>query len=91
MLDVDDKSSVAEATSTCNQRDKVKNLGKEKMLNTSSGVNVSTSKKSKSVRDQSMDDNAVSKGKEQSQPPNKTVKRKRNSSTSKASEITSIP
>jgi hypothetical protein len=83
-LDTDDKTSLPEAMSTSHSGDKIKLLGsKQKALHALSGVNGTTSKKSKLGRGSAIDVNVASEVKEQLQLADKASKRKRKSMVSK--------
>ncbi|XP_018843585.1 protein ALWAYS EARLY 2-like isoform X2 [Juglans regia] len=84
IFDMDYKSSAPEATSTSHHEDKnILSGAKEKALNAISRVDGTTSKMSKLVRDSSVDVIVTSEAKEQLQPVDKTLKRKRKPMISK--------
>lgn len=82
-FDMDDKSGIPEGTSTSHYRDKKLPGAKQKALNAISGVDNTTSKKSKLGRDSAIDVNVAFEAKEQLRPADKTWKRKRKSMVSK--------
>ncbi|XP_059437111.1 protein ALWAYS EARLY 2-like isoform X2 [Corylus avellana] len=84
-FDMDDKSSIPEGTSTSHYRDKKVPGAKQKALNAISGVDDTTSKKSKLGRDSAVDVNVTFETKEQLRPADKTWKRKRKPMVSKIS------
>ncbi|GLT61171.1 hypothetical protein SLA2020_338940 [Shorea laevis] len=84
-FDMDDKSGIPEGTSTSHYRDKKLPGAKQKALNAISGVDNTTSKKSKLGRDSAIDVNVAFEAKEQLRPADKTWKRKRKSMVSKIS------
>ncbi|XP_041020080.1 protein ALWAYS EARLY 2 isoform X2 [Juglans microcarpa x Juglans regia] len=84
IFDMDYKSSAPEATSTSHHEDKnILSRAKEKAVNAISRVDGTTSKMSKLVRDSSVDVIVTSEAKEQLQPVDKTLKRKRKPMISK--------
>ncbi|KAH0994839.1 hypothetical protein GBA52_018703 [Prunus armeniaca] len=85
-LDVEDKFSVPEATSTSQSRNKNKiPSAKHRVPFAISGVEGTNSKKSKLGREPAFDTTAVSESEQQLQSTTKTWKRKRKSSVSKIS------
>jgi hypothetical protein len=83
IFDMDDKSSIPEGTSTSHYRDKKVSGAKQKALNAISGVDDTTSKKSKLGRDSAVDVNVTFETKEQLRPADKAWKRKRKPMVSK--------
>nr|XP_048323784.1 protein ALWAYS EARLY 2-like isoform X1 [Ziziphus jujuba var. spinosa] len=79
-LDIEDKCSVPEATSTSQVRNRNKLAGsKQKVPHAISGVENTTSKKSKLGRDSTSDINTISEAEQQPQSTTKAWKRKRKS------------
>lgn len=79
-LDIEDKCSVPEATSTSQVRNRSKLAGsKQKVPHAISGVENTTSKKSKLGRDSTSDINTISEAEQQPQSTTKAWKRKRKS------------
>ncbi|KAL9447322.1 hypothetical protein AB3S75_014900 [Citrus x aurantiifolia] len=83
-FDIDDKSSAPEETSTSHPKEKIKHLGpKEKALNTITEAEDIIPRKSKLGRYSGNDVETVAEVKEQPEPPNSMLKRKRKSFLSK--------
>lgn len=79
-LDMEDKCSVPEATSTSQVRNRNKPaVTKQKVPHAISGVENTTSKKSKLGRDSTIDINTISEAEQQPQSTTKAWKRKRKS------------